>query len=100
MQFTDFPEVEAFCLEAIQKWPLCPHPYPLLIDMALTTTTTTTTAAAGPAQAHAQTHAHQRQTAVSYCDKLAHELDVIRKKYWLWRKQLLLSESPSSPPPS
>jgi hypothetical protein len=31
-------EVEEFCLAAIQKWPLCPHPYPVLIDIALDST--------------------------------------------------------------
>lgn len=67
--YSDFPDVEKRCLDAITKYPACPNPLVLLIDILDKRNTQESLA-----------------SAQEYCDKLAANLDVVHKKYWLFRR--------------
>lgn len=67
--YSDHPDVESKCTEALTKYPVCPNPYFLLIDILERKNT-----------------AEALQLAQTYCDKLAANLDTVHKKFWLFRK--------------
>lgn len=67
--FDDLPEVEQRCRDAIVKYPVCPNPHSLLIDILERRNTR-------DALTQAQEH----------CSKLADSLDSVHKKYWLFRR--------------
>jgi protein farnesyltransferase/geranylgeranyltransferase type-1 subunit alpha len=70
--YSDFPDVEARCIEALTKYPVCPNPHFLLIDILDRKNTIDSLTA-----------------AQSHCDKLISNLDTVHKKYWLFRKSEL-----------
>lgn len=70
--YAEFPQVEAKAVEALDKYPICPNTYSLLIDIL-----------------ERKNNADALTTAQAHCDKLASHLDTVHKKYWLFRKSEL-----------
>lgn len=68
--------VESSCVEALTKYPVCPNPRMLLIDILENKNT-----------------AESLTAAQSHCDELASKLDSVHKKYWLFRKTELVKRT-------
>jgi protein farnesyltransferase/geranylgeranyltransferase type-1 subunit alpha len=72
LDYADFPDIEAKCVEALTKYPVCPNPHILLLDIYERRSTQDSLA-----------------LAKESCDKLASSLDSVHKKYWLFRRSEL-----------
>lgn len=70
--FDEMPKIEEFCKEALTKWPVCPNPLSLLIEINDRKATK-----------------ESLNLAKEYCQKLSSSLDSIHKKYWMFRSSEL-----------
>jgi len=73
-KLSEFPVIEQFCDEKKDQWVTCSHVLVTLIECYEEDTG----------------NLLKIKTAIEYCDKLIGGMDDIHKKYWIWRKSLLV----------
>lgn len=73
-KFSDFPEVEAFGLEAVEKYSHSSNPYILMVDVYVEKNTV-----------------DSLDKAVEYCEILK-KRDIIHTKFWTYRQRMILKQ--------
>lgn len=74
-KFSDYPSIEKFCLEVSEKWKHCANVFSMLVSI-------------NEEKATKESY----ELAVEYCDMLSKRLDQIHRKYWEYRKELILDK--------